>query len=536
MRYKQAEDMKESVQGPRRKFGPKNVRRTIIFMGLLAIGYTSLLGKVSTVWAATTYTCATMEQIQAAMKAAQPGDTIVIAPGTYTGKKGTSTSGSDKGHFYAGNSGTPSAPIIMKSLDPANPAILKGVAYNYGYVLYVTGDYWEFRDLKVEFGQKGIMLDNGNHNRITDCEISDIGDEAVHFRDGSSNNTIEQSKVHDTGKNQPQYGEGVYVGSANGSWGQYLKECDNNRIAQCEIGPGVTAEHVDIKEGTIGAIVEYCTFDGTGISGQNYADSFIDAKGNNAVIRYNTGYRNNNNFIVDAFQVHHVYEGWGQNNDFHHNTVYLDTDLPYVVNNAGGTATAAENVRIPAGNMYKNVNSTVNTPTPVTPTSGPTLTPAATLLPTPTPARITATPAQRTVTPTSTRRVTPTPTFRPSSTPARSVTPTPTSISGGYMVAYVIQSDWGSGATISVTIKNNTATAVNGWTLAWTFPGNQTITNLWNGTYTQSGASVTVKDGGFNALIPANGGSVNFGFNLNYSGTNGKPASFTLNGVACQIQ
>lgn len=104
------------------------------------------------------------------------------------------------------------------------------------------------------------------------------------------------------------------------------------------------------------------------------------------------------------------------------------------------------------------------------------------------------------------------------------------------MAAYVIQSDWGNGATISVTITNNTVSAVNSWTLAFTFSGNQTITNLWNGTYTQSGASVSVKDGGFNANIPANGGSVNFGFNLNYSGTNAKPISFTLNGAACQVQ
>jgi cellulase/cellobiase CelA1 len=104
------------------------------------------------------------------------------------------------------------------------------------------------------------------------------------------------------------------------------------------------------------------------------------------------------------------------------------------------------------------------------------------------------------------------------------------------VVNYAIASDWGNGATINVTITNNTTTAVNGWTLAFTFPGNQTISNMWNATYTQSGASVSVKDGGFNAYIPANGGSVNFGFNINYSGTNAKPTNFTLNGTPCQVQ
>lgn len=133
-----------------------------------------------------------------------------------------------------------------------------------------------------------------------------------------------------------------------------------------------------------------------------------------------------------------------------------------------------------------------------------------------------------TLTPTPTRTVTPTPTPTPA--------PTPTIIPGAYVVSYVIQSDWGNGATISVTIINKTTEAVNGWTLAWTFPGNQTITNLWNAAFTQSGAAVSLKDAGFNASIPANGGSVNFGFNLNYSGSNPKPVSFTLNGTACQVQ
>ncbi|MCL6588593.1 MAG: cellulase family glycosylhydrolase [Firmicutes bacterium] len=169
------------------------------------------------------------------------------------------------------------------------------------------------------------------------------------------------------------------------------------------------------------------------------------------------------------------------------------------------------------------------TPTPtrrVTVTNTPTPTRRVTVTNTPTPTRrVTVT-----NTPTPTRRVTVTNTPTPTNTPA------PTTRTGGYAVAYVTANDWGSGATINVTITNNTATAVNGWTLAWTFPGNQTISNLWCGTYTQSGASVSVKDAGYNATIGANGGSTNFGFNINYSGTNAKPTSFTLNGVACQVQ
>jgi hypothetical protein len=121
-------------------------------------------------------------------------------------------------------------------------------------------------------------------------------------------------------------------------------------------------------------------------------------------------------------------------------------------------------------------------------------------------------------------------------TPTPTPAPTPTPDPGGYAVSYAIQSDWGNGATVNVTITNNSSMAVSGWTMAWTFPGNQTISNMWNATFTQTGASVSAKDAGFNAIIPANGGSVNFGFNLNYSGSNAKPTSFTLNGTPCLVQ
>jgi hypothetical protein len=121
-------------------------------------------------------------------------------------------------------------------------------------------------------------------------------------------------------------------------------------------------------------------------------------------------------------------------------------------------------------------------------------------------------------------------------TPTSTLTPTPTNtpVPGGCSVSYP-QNDWGSGATVNITIKNNGTTAINGWKLAWTFPGNQQITNMWNATYTQNGASVTATNQSYNSTISA-GGSVDFGFNISYTGTNAKPAAFTLNGLACQVQ
>lgn len=106
---------------------------------------------------------------------------------------------------------------------------------------------------------------------------------------------------------------------------------------------------------------------------------------------------------------------------------------------------------------------------------------------------------------------------------------------GGCAVNYTIASDWGAGATISVTIKNNSEVSIDGWTLKWNFPGNQQINNIWSATGTQSGASYSAVNMDYNSTISANGGTVNFGFNIDYSGANTKPTSFTLNGKACNL-
>jgi lysophospholipase L1-like esterase len=123
------------------------------------------------------------------------------------------------------------------------------------------------------------------------------------------------------------------------------------------------------------------------------------------------------------------------------------------------------------------------------------------------------------------------PSVSPSISP--SLSPSPSATTSPYVVAYTMN-DWGSGATVSITVKNNSTAALNGWTLEWSFPGNQKITNIWSGSYTQNGTKVTVKNQSYNATIPA-GGSISFGFNISYSGSNTKPTGFTLNGTNCAI-
>ncbi len=111
------------------------------------------------------------------------------------------------------------------------------------------------------------------------------------------------------------------------------------------------------------------------------------------------------------------------------------------------------------------------------------------------------------------------------------LTATTAQAAAGCHVDYTISSSWPGGFNTNVTITNYGDT-INGWRLTWTFGAGQTITQLWNGTVTQSGANVTVTNASYNASIPTNGTTA-FGFNGSWTGANPVPTDFALNGVAC---
>ncbi|MET7479600.1 glycoside hydrolase family 48 protein [Streptomyces sp. NPDC005648] len=92
--------------------------------------------------------------------------------------------------------------------------------------------------------------------------------------------------------------------------------------------------------------------------------------------------------------------------------------------------------------------------------------------------------------------------------------------------------DWGSGFTADLTITNRGTDPINGWTLTYAYSGNQKLANGWNGTWSQSGTAITVKDAGYNGTIAA-GAAVSTGAQFGYSGTNTAPTSFAVNGTTC---
>ncbi|GAA4278325.1 cellulase family glycosylhydrolase [Aquimarina mytili] len=266
--------------------------------------------------------CNTVDCILNAMRNAKPGDEIVIASGTYVAPEKVSIGGR-AARFLSQKDGTSSEPIIIRGKNPSNPPILKGPDNRYdGYVMRIMGDYWKIEDLILEEGSKGLVFDNANHGIIQNVVIRELGEEGIHLRDGSSNNLVKNCKVYNTGIKKPGIGEGLYVGSDKGQHDEYDRDCNNNTIEGCIVGPNVTAEGVDVKEGTKNTIIRNCTFSAKGISGENSADAFIDLKGAYAFV-YNNTFNLDGSTIIKA-GVDFLDRGTGYNTGYR-NAIFSNT-------------------------------------------------------------------------------------------------------------------------------------------------------------------------------------------------------------------
>ncbi|MEV7970730.1 cellulose binding domain-containing protein [Sphaerisporangium sp. NPDC088356] len=97
---------------------------------------------------------------------------------------------------------------------------------------------------------------------------------------------------------------------------------------------------------------------------------------------------------------------------------------------------------------------------------------------------------------------------------------------GGCTATYQVTNSWQGGFQGDVAVKNTGTAAITGWTVKWTFANGQTITQIWNGTLTQTGADVTVKNVSYNGALGA-GASTSFGFSGTWTTANAVPATVT---------
>ena len=100
----------------------------------------------------------------------------------------------------------------------------------------------------------------------------------------------------------------------------------------------------------------------------------------------------------------------------------------------------------------------------------------------------------------------------PPTTTTTAPPPTTTPSGGsGCTASYSVTNSWAGGFQASVKVTNAGSAPINGWALNWTFPGDQKISNLWNASFTQTGAQVQATNASYDGAL-APGASTTMGF------------------------
>lgn len=124
---------------------------------------------------------------------------------------------------------------------------------------------------------------------------------------------------------------------------------------------------------------------------------------------------------------------------------------------------------------------------------------------------------------------------RPTPLPSTPSTSPPPSTPVGAAVACQVRdavSSWQGGLTATITLTNVGTTSIDGWSLTFTLPSGQTITNAWNASYSGKSGPIVARNAGFNARLAPNK-KVTLGFVANRTGAAATPTSFALNGQPC---
>ena len=94
-----------------------------------------------------------------------------------------------------------------------------------------------------------------------------------------------------------------------------------------------------------------------------YADSFVDVKGDNYIIKSNTGTIGLNSqkvsYQLDAYQQHVVLTGYGNNNTFQSNTVTgaISGYVVYLMSSGTGNIVTCDNVALTKAKGITNVGT-----------------------------------------------------------------------------------------------------------------------------------------------------------------------------------
>jgi hypothetical protein len=292
----------------------------------------------------------TASGLTSALADARAGDLINLADGSYVGQ------------FIIDASGTSTSRIIVCG---TRNAVIKGSSLTFGNGVLVQGNRITLAGVSITGSLGGIAIIGGDYNIIENVEIYEVGQAAIHLRVFASHNAIRNNHIHETGRAIPAYGEGIYVGTSEGQWCERTNcqpdRTDSNAIVNNTFGPNVTAQNVDIKEGTTGTVVTDNAFSGVGMVSDNYNRSWVFNGGNAATITDNRGSVS----LAHGFENAAPWQGggtaWGVGNVYRRNAADVQAygyGFSLTGGTSGGNLVGCDNTVTDASSGFANVPCT----------------------------------------------------------------------------------------------------------------------------------------------------------------------------------
>jgi hypothetical protein len=244
-------------------------------------------------------------QLKAAVAASKPGTVIRMRPGTYVG------------YVLLPNSGTAERPIWLCG---PRTAIIERENAGAGFAVHVeNADHVIVSGMTIRKATQAVAVSSSAHVTVSDIYATNIGQEAIKIRYGTTDSAIIGNTIRNTGTVRPEFGEGVYLGTSPVKWCEYTKcapdRSDRNLVAYNDIA-GTRSDPIEAKQGTTGGSIIGNRIDGGSLT---EVTSLMYVKGNDYLVRDNVGTNAKGDAFIANFDVA-ANPDWGKRNVFVNNS------------------------------------------------------------------------------------------------------------------------------------------------------------------------------------------------------------------------
>lgn len=253
---------------------------------------------------AATVRVSTASALRQAVTDARPGTSIEVAPGTY------------RVRLEAAAEGTRAEPVFLCGAGADRTTIDAGGPAEGPVLTFRGARWWRVVGLTLTNGRNGVRATATEQVVLQQLEITRAGEQAVWWRELSSDNLVRTTAISRTGLSDAGAGQGVVAGTSADRWCT-PDRCDadesNRNVVVDSTFRSTTRAAVLAYEGTYSGVVHADTFDGSDLGSSS---AWVEIRGSDWLVSGNTGRR----APGDGYRSRAAFQGHGLNNTFLANT------------------------------------------------------------------------------------------------------------------------------------------------------------------------------------------------------------------------